>query len=269
MTHHQVSKSDPARWMLRSVSPDATEVLFCFPYSGVGASSYWRWPRVVSGMHIVPLQPPGRENRRREQRPRTHRQFAASLIEALSSLDGVPFAFFGHCGAVPYMLETTFMLQAAGAPLASWIMASSWGAPQNGLYGPLNFVELQTYDFTADVTAMAAKAGMTLAPEMVDAAAELSRFDIAVQRDYEYPGGSRIPVPVSVVGWSDDDVVPPETALAHWEEVATVRYSLLAGAHNSYLECPAPLQELMAEIRELWAVGSGLTPLSRRRDKSK
>jgi surfactin synthase thioesterase subunit len=150
------------------------------------------------------------------------------------------------------MIETLFALEAAGKPLASWVMASSWGAPQNGLYGRLNFVDLTTHDFTVDVIDMVGKMNVTLAPEMVDAAAELFRFDQVVQRDYEYPKGWRIPVPVSVVGWSDDDVVRPETALAGWEEVATVRYSLLHGTHNRYLDCPAALQNLFTEIRQVW-----------------
>lgn len=251
----QGAAPDPARWMLRSIPRDAAEVLFCFPYSGVGGSSYWQWPRVVSGMHVVPLQPPGRENRRRENRPRTHREFAESLLPALASLGGLPFAFFGHCGAVPYMLETLFALEAAAEPSASWMIASSWGAPQNGLYGRLNFVDLETHDFGAEVADTAGKMGVTLAPELVNAAAELFRFDLVIQRGYEYPRGRVIPVPVCAVGWSDDGVVEPAVAVADWGEVARVRGKVLEGGHNRYLECPAELQGLIAELRLLWPHG--------------
>jgi surfactin synthase thioesterase subunit len=238
----------PARWMLRPVPADATAALLCFPYSGVGASSYRGWPREIAGMAVVALQPPGRENRLREPRLETHAEFAMSLADALLLLSGRPFGFFGHCGAVPYMLETVFELERRNQALPSWIIASSWGAPQSGLYGALNFVDLETHDFHA----MAADLGLTMSPELVGLAVELLRFDQIVQRGYRFPAGRRVPVPVATVGWSDDRIVPPEVTVAGWEDVATTRSFVLDGAHGEYLSCPAALQELVAEVRRRW-----------------
>ncbi|MGH3761694.1 thioesterase II family protein [Actinophytocola sp.] len=241
-------KAGPARWFLRPVPAEATAALLCFPYAGVGGSSYRDWPATIGGMTVVPLQPPGRENRIREPRPETHQEFARSLAAALSLLDGKEIAFFGHCGAVPFMLATAFELAAAGAPLPAWIMASSWGAPQAGLYGPLNFVDLETYDFTTEVVEIAAGLGMRMSPELVGMAAEVFRHDHVVQRRYRYPTPQRVPVPVAAVGWSADDVVPPDVATTGWDEVATTRSFVLTGAHGDFLRCPENLQHLVARL---------------------
>lgn len=235
-------------WFLRAVPEEASAALLCFPYSGVGASSYRQWPRQVSGMHVVALQPPGRENRLREPRPQTHHEFATSLCAALPRLKARPFGFFGHCGAVPYMLATVFELQDRGWPLPDWIVVSSWGAPQRGLYGRLNFVDLDDHDFGAEVTAVAAGSGLPMSPELVTAAAELLRFDQVVQRQYRYPDGRRVPVPVAVVGWTRDDIVPPAVALAGWADVAEVRPYVLDGAHYEYLRCPDQLKAVVADL---------------------
>jgi len=248
------STADPAgqRWLLRPLPPDGSAALLCFPYSGVGASSYRGWPRVVGGMSMAALQPPGRENRAREPRPGSHHEFARSLLAALAGLGRRPFAFFGHCGAVPYMLETIFQLADDGGELPMWIIASSWGAPHRGLYGALNFVDLEQHDIAAEVVRAATGSGVTLLPEMVRIAADVLRHDLVVQRAYRYPAGRRIPVPVMAVGWAQDDVVVPEVAIDGWDEVAEVRAVVLPGAHGDYLRCPAALQELVASASDGW-----------------
>jgi surfactin synthase thioesterase subunit len=250
------SQPEPAtvsrRWLLRSIPEDATAVLACFPYSGVGASSYRDWPRTVAGMTVVPLQPPGRENRLREPKPTTHREFARSLVDALALLGKLPFGFFGHCGAVPYMLETVIELSEHDSRQPSWIVASSWGAPHRGLYGALNFVDLQTHDFAAEVVGLAAKLGRSMPSELVEMAADLLRFDQTIQRGYRYPADAWVPVPVAALGWSHDDIVPAATATTGWQEVADVRTYVLNGNHGAYLGCPPELQELFAVVRATW-----------------
>ncbi|MET7802227.1 thioesterase II family protein [Streptomyces decoyicus] len=245
--------SDPARWLLRPIPESADSAVLCFPCSGVGASSYRQWPRQVADMHVVPLQPPGRENRLREPKPETHKEFADSLCDALPRLKGRPFGFFGHCGAVPYMLETIFELEARDQPRPSWMVASAWGAPHLGLYGALNFVDLESHDFEAEVLTMSARLGLELPPELVGMAASLLTFDQSVQRGYSYPTGRKVPLPVAVVGWSGDDIVPPHVTLPRWQEVATVLSFVLDGTHHEYLNCPPSLQQVFTKIRAMAA----------------
>ncbi|MDH2427096.1 thioesterase domain-containing protein [Sphaerisporangium sp. TRM90804] len=229
------------------VPGDGTALLLCLPYSGVGATSYRRWPKTVGGMTVCALQPPGRENRLREPRPATHREFAASLADFVRELGDRPYAFFGHCGAVPYALETTRYLAEHGDPLPLWILASSWGAPDNGLYGRLNFVDLDGHDFVAEIVSMAGQMGSTLLPEMASLGAEILRHDQVVQRPYRYPPGHLIEVPVTVIGWTHDEVVPPGEVFPGWERVAgRLERHTLPGSHFEFLRCPEELQELIA-----------------------
>ncbi|GGL20458.1 thioesterase [Sphaerisporangium melleum] len=242
-------KVRPGRWNLPAIPDDDTPLLLCLPYSGVGATSYRLWPRRVGELTVCALQPPGRENRMREPRPATHREFAVSLAGFLRELGGRPFALFGHCGAVPYALETTRYLAEHGDPLPEWIIASSWGAPDAGLYGRLNFVDLDTHDFVQEIVAMARQMGGTLLPEMAAIGAELLRHDQVVQRAYRYPPGHRIEVPVIVLGWTDDEIVPPHEVFPGWERVTGhLERRTLPGSHFEFLRCPPELQDLIAGL---------------------
>src|SRR5437763_16508873 len=77
---------------------DARVRLFCFPFAGGGASTYYAWARPLSaqGIEMIAVQPPGRGNRLAE-RPYTD---LASLVDAIGRaiqpmLDRRA-AFFGH-----------------------------------------------------------------------------------------------------------------------------------------------------------------------------
>jgi len=85
-------------WFLTSLSSEATARLFCFPYSGCGASMYRAWPRWVGSVEIVPLQLPGRENRMREPHYGTYEKLASALVADIGPYLDRPYALFGHCG---------------------------------------------------------------------------------------------------------------------------------------------------------------------------
>lgn len=67
-----------------------------------------------------------------------------------------------------------------------------------------------------------------------------------VQRRYVYPAGRTVPVPVTVVGWSDDEIVPPDQVLHGWDRVAESDYRTLTGTHFAFLDCPPGLRSLLA-----------------------
>lgn len=199
----------------------------------------------MDGILVRALQPPGRENRFREPRPQTHGEFSDSLVEFLAELGDRPYAFFAHCGAVPYALDAAFCLLDRGMPLPRRIIVSSWGPPDEGLYGPLNYVDLDCHDFVAEVMSMARKMGSEIPPEMAAMGADLLRHDQIVQRGYTYPEGRTVPVPVTVVGWANDEIVPLDQVLHGWDRVAEADYRTLTGTHFAFLECPTELRALL------------------------
>jgi surfactin synthase thioesterase subunit len=237
-------------------------VVFCFPYAGVGASSYRQWPRRIGGFQVCAVQPPGRENRTREPAHRSHAAFAADLVDALAPYTGHGFAFAGHCGAVPYALETIVELEDRGLPLPSRLVASSWGAPHRGLYGALNFVDLSTVDLVPEVMALFGREGAPMRRDFAEIAARVLRTDLEVQRGYRWDAGRRVPCPVTVVAWTDDDVVPPGRVHPGWSDCADVTEELLAGRHLDFLQCPEVLREAMHRWLAPPSTDGGPTALS-------
>src|SRR5437879_13597685 len=93
------------RWFLRQPKPDAKARLFCFPYSGCGATMYQQWPRRFGDVDVCLLQPPARQNRSRDPHYQTYEQLAESLLEFLPPCLARPFALLGDLGgALPRYL---------------------------------------------------------------------------------------------------------------------------------------------------------------------
>jgi surfactin synthase thioesterase subunit len=238
---------ESTRGMLSGAPGDGDFVLFGFPYTGVGASAtYHAWPTRIGAGVLCPLQPPGREDRTEEAPLRTHREFADQVVAEISEHLTRPFAFVGHCGAFPYMVETTLRLQAAGLPVPLRLFASSWGPAHRGLYGRLNFADLETLDAVAEIQDICqARLGFSLPPDHAELAAETLLFDLRVERGYAYDGSPRIPTPIVVVGWTLDDVVKPSEIWPGWEGCGDASLHVLEGNHWSFLDCPPDYRDLI------------------------
>lgn len=237
--------SSAIRWFVPPPPPEG-RLLFCFTYAGVGASSYRQWPRKIDDVAVCGLQPPGRENRLREAAHRSHAAFASDLTDALTPyITERDYYLAGHCGGVTYALDTIEEIDRRGLPLPKRLIASSWGAPHRGLYGPLNFADLATLDLVAETKDLFNRAGAPIRQDFAELAAEVLRNDLEVQRGYRFEPGRRVPVPVTLVGWTDDEVVPPDQVLPHWDECAEVTSEVLDGGHLDFLRCPEVLQDAM------------------------
>ncbi|MER7004857.1 thioesterase domain-containing protein [Dactylosporangium sp. NPDC000555] len=237
------------RWSLNRIPAEADQLLFGFPYAGGGASLYRQWPRTVGDAWFCALQPPGREHRFGEPSLRTHAEFTAALVEFLGETIAAqpqrPYAFFGHCGGVPLALSTVLALQDAGLALPARVFASGWGAPHRSLYGRLNFIDLRTADLNAEVRQLFTQLGVPAREDFVDIAAAILRVDLELHRPHLYDASRFLPVPASVIGWTDDDVVPAAQVCAGWEECAQVTYHVLEGEHFAFTRCPQPLSDLL------------------------
>lgn len=234
------------RWLVPPPEP-AGRILFCLPYAGVGASSYRQWPRRFGDVQVCALQPPGRENRTREPPHRSHAAFASDLVDALTPYLAQEYFIAGHCGAVPFALDTIDELNRRGLPLPTRLIASSWGPPHRGLYGRLNFVDLDTVDLVAETSALFGNAGAPVRSDFAALAARVLRTDLEVQRGYRFEPGRRVPCPVIAIAWTHDDVVPPEQVRPGWEECADVTSVLLDGVHLDFLHCADVLRDAMPQ----------------------
>src|SRR6266536_1772873 len=82
----------------RRLRPSACVRIFCLPYAGGGASAYRTWVNELPAhIEVVPVQPPGREDRYTEEPFRRMADMVDGLIHSLQPLMvDMPFAFFGH-----------------------------------------------------------------------------------------------------------------------------------------------------------------------------
>jgi surfactin synthase thioesterase subunit len=231
------------RWLLRQPDPEAAVRLFCFPYSGSGATMYERWPRRFGDVEVCPVQPPGRQNRIREPHYETYEQLAAGLIEFLSPHLDRPFAFFGHCsGALPGV-EVTRQLAAAGLPLPRRLFVSAQVAPHDGPYGRL--LELEREELRDELAHIIVSMGGQPSDALLDLGLNLLVKDVEANKRYIVPGPLDLPCGITAIGWSDDREIPMQLMGGWRASSANCRYVLLDGGHFEFLGAPPAL---LAEI---------------------
>ncbi|SDS88013.1 thioesterase II family protein [Microlunatus soli] len=240
---------DQRKWLLKQPDPEAESLIFCFPYAGVGASSYRGWPAMIGTSAPCALQPPGRENRFNEPPYESHADFAADCGALIAEqVEDRPFAFFAHCGGVPFALETVLWLAAHDRPLPTTLIASAWGPPHTDLYGHLNKIDLDNHDLVTEIQQLQASMGFADMPrELAGIGARVLHQELVVHRPWRYDPQHRIPVPVISLAWSEDDTVP--TAQAHdpaWRECGEVGFVRLPGDHMAFVGCPPALADVLS-----------------------
>lgn len=239
------------RWLLRGAPEDGAFLVFGFHYAGTGAASSYRdWPDRLGDGVVCPVQPPGRESRSEEEPVRDVKQFGRELADSLAPYLDRPYAFVGHCGAFPYMVETAFAAVEAGCPPPRRLFASSWGAPHKGLYGRLNFADLATLELDPEIDEVTtARFGFVLPPDLKQVVADVLMLDLKLLRGYSYSGVPALPCPVEVISWSQDRIVPADLVWpGGWDECAEAVHHELAGDHWEFLRAPRSLTELITEL---------------------
>ncbi|MER7186270.1 amino acid adenylation domain-containing protein [Streptomyces hyaluromycini] len=231
------------RWLLRRPDPAAEARLFCFPYSGCGASMYHRWPRRIGGLDICFVQPPARENRIREPHYGSYEQLAADLVAFLPPYLDKPYGLFGHCGGALAAAELAHQLDRAGLPAPVRLFASAQVAPHDGPYG--RFLDLGPEELSAELRAIVLALGGQPSPKLIAQGTQLLGRDLEAARRYRVPEPRKLPCAVTAVGWTDDPEVPADR-MGGWREIAAdCREVLLDGGHYTFLGAPP---QLLAEF---------------------
>jgi surfactin synthase thioesterase subunit len=232
------------RSLLRRPDPDAKARLFCFPYSGCGASMYQRWPRTFAQVDVCLVQPPGRQNRIREPHYETYEALAAGLIEDLLPYLDRPFAFFGHCGGALPGVELTRQLQAAGLPLPTRLFISSQVAPNDGPYGRL--LTMGSDALRDELAMIVTNLGGSPTDALIDLGLDLLVNDLAANNRYEFTAPVRLSCGVTAIGWSTDTEIPMNL-MDGWRQTSDdCRHVLLDGSHFTFLDAPAALLNELA-----------------------
>lgn len=231
-------------WLLRDPSDDAAGRVFCFPYSGMGASMFNRWPRWIDRYETCLIQLPGRENRVREPHFGSFAQLADILAEQLAPLLDRPFVFFGHCaGALP-AYETARRLPSSGLPAPRCLVVSGQVAPHDCPHD--RFLELDDIGLLAELANLAVQRGGRADPAMLALGLQVLRQDLEANRHYRLAEPIPISMDVTVVHWDADPEVT-EAQLRGWRHYAEpTRFETLPGGHYGFLAAPEPLLDLLS-----------------------
>lgn len=238
------------RWLPSPPSPSARGRIFLIPYSGCGASLYRRWPRSHEGVDLLPVELPGHETRFAEPNFTSYAALAADLVVGLDAQLDVPFGFFGHCGAALAAYETTAELVRTGRPRAAGVFVSSQVAPQDGPAG--RYLSMSDAELAVELESLITESGGRPSPEMIELYLEVLRADVETNKRYVMAKPNRLSTPITAIGWSLDDEIPPAT-MTGWSACGDTTTVLLEGRHRRFVESPT-------ELLDVLVAGLGLGP---------
>ncbi|NWJ69099.1 thioesterase [Pseudonocardia sp. ICBG1122] len=235
------------RWLVRTPGSEDVARLFCFPYSGAGASSFSGWPHRIAGAAVHPLQFPGRENRLAEPPFETYEELVEALVPALGPHMDRPFAFFGHCTGALIAYETTRRLAGLGLPGPRILFASGQIAPQHADRDPM--LTMTDDQLRAEIVEFLRERGIEPRPDIVAIGISVLRADLRAARRYRCDDPAELACPISVVRWRADARTDPDL-LARWSRCST-RTALhdLPGGQHGFGDAPTELRRLLGSWR--------------------
>ncbi|QDE82942.1 type I polyketide synthase [Myxococcus xanthus] len=223
--------------------------LFCLPFAGGGASAYRAWPGLFDeDIEVIPIQLPGRETRREEPAFQRMAPLVSALVEALSPLLDVPYAFYGHSFGAVLAYEVSARLIADGQPPPRHLFVGARGAPHAVVERPL--FRLSDERLIEELRRMGGTPEQVLAErEFMSGFLPVLRADFSVLGTHVHARRPPLPCPIDVFAGVSDPRVPVEN-LSRWSELtaAEAHVHVLPGGHF-FLQQHA--QELVARLRAL------------------
>ncbi|WP_309115440.1 thioesterase domain-containing protein [Saccharothrix sp.] len=218
---------------LRYFGPATGRVrLVCFHYAGGTTAMFRDWPkRLPADVSVVAVQLPGRDTRSDEDPHTRMGPLVAELVDVLSPVLDVPFAFYGHSMGARVSLWLTHALRALGGPLPLSLFVASSAAPAL-------MTRVRGWDESDDALVQYLRdLGGTPPivferPDLLELFLPALRADLTVVATSGPPPRPALDVPLHVFSGVDDEEASPER-MAAWsrETVSTFTHDLIAGGH--------------------------------------
>ena len=202
---------------------------------------FYRWQRFLpSGLTLVPMRLPGREDRLSEPAYSHLAELADAAATAIRSLDDRPFSLIGHSLGAYVALEVARRLVAEGGRQPTKLIVAACGAPRPsktahpiGQLPDDEFLDQMTkrYDGIPEAVRNDADLLAMVLPAL--------RADIQMIESYDYQPQPPLPVDVLALGGTDDPGVAMHR-LAQWREQTTADFAMriFPGGHF-FLHPPA------------------------------
>jgi medium-chain acyl-[acyl-carrier-protein] hydrolase len=231
------------KWLtFRRPNPRVEKRLFCFPYSGAGASSFRTWADTFpETIEVVPVQFPGRENRLAEPLYTQLEPLIEDTADALLPYLDKPFAFFGHSMGALVSFELARHLRRRHEPTPQHLIVSGHNAPQETHYEP-PIHELPDDEFMEKIREFNGTSESLLAnPELKELVLPIIRADFTACETYSYADDTPLDCPISACAGLQDSYLNRE-GLEAWAQQTTEKFALhLFPGDHFYLTKQRPL----------------------------
>jgi medium-chain acyl-[acyl-carrier-protein] hydrolase len=205
-------------WLPFSSHREAAVRLLCFPHAGAGAATYRSWGAgMPAAIGVCPVQPPGRENRRKEAPMTNVEVLARSMAAAVAPVLLPPYALFGHSTGALAAFAFARELRRRRAPAPTHLFVAGRRAPQL----PMERTELAGLDPAGLEVALRQMGGT---PEEVMRDHEILRWihpllvaDFAMNEDYRHHDEQPLDMPITAFA-ADADAGSSCDEVAQWAE---------------------------------------------------
>jgi medium-chain acyl-[acyl-carrier-protein] hydrolase len=213
----------PSPWLFLRPRPQPAALrLFCFPYSGAGASAFTAWAgEFPSDIEVCPVQLPGRETRLSEPPCRSLRELIPALARGLTPFLGRSFAFFGHSLGALVAFELARFLRRDPGLTPTWLFASAHRAPHLAGGGQVH----RSSDATLarklrEINGTPAE--VLENPELRALLFPILRADFELCETYAHEPGAPLSCPIAALGGLSDPHVDAE-GLEAWRRHTSAR----------------------------------------------
>jgi len=229
---------------------DARVRLFCFPFAGGSASTYFPWARRLSahGIEVYAVQPPGRGSRLLAPAFTDVASLVQAIGDVIQPLMDRPAAFFGHSLGAVVAFELARWLRDRHLPLPAPLIVSGARAPDS----PKEEPQLHTIMPDSAFAEAVAERYRAIPPEVLADEELLAlvlpalRADLTINESYACTGAPPLPMDIVAYGGTEDFLVP-EDRLVQWRAQTTGGFAhrMFSGEHFFLNEHTA---ELLADI---------------------
>lgn len=195
----------------RRPRPQARLRLFCFPYSGSGASIYRSWNDALApDVELCAVQLPGRETRFKEPAATDMGGLVEQVADGIEPLLDQPFAVFGHSFGALVSFELCHELRSRGFPRPEHLFVSGRQAPHL-TYPRAPIHQLGDEAFSDEMRRLNGTPEFVLSnPGLLAVAIGIVRADYTVCETYRFADGRPLlECPVTALGGTAD----PETTI--------------------------------------------------------
>jgi medium-chain acyl-[acyl-carrier-protein] hydrolase len=208
--------------------------VFCLPFAGGGASFYRPWAQLApKSVAIVPVQPPGREDRLLETSFDRMPELVLAAADALTPFLRQPYALFGHSMGGMIAYELVQELRRRRAPMPMHLFVSGAPAPHVAAQIPPIY-HLPESQLLAEIRRRyrGLPDEVLASRELLDLLLPRLRADLAVTGTYLYRDSPPLTCPITAFGGSADETVTP-AMIAAWREHTVMAFEseIFPGGH--------------------------------------